>query len=558
MAKRFDRIPFEEAISEPLLFKKPWLELSGPQRVILKAIYGLDLSEEELVWWTILQGPETYIADHLGYPQRIIKAVPYNKKEYEECWAILGRRSGKSYSYLAFVAAYEAMLGGHTRFISKKQQSRIFVVAQKLDLAQAIINEFIEPICSCTPLLEKEIVKVNSDGIVLRNRQIIAPAPPHIKPFRGFAVPVVAMDEVAFWYKDSESANPDYEVERAVSKAQAQFPDRKRIGASTPWSKEGLLYDARRAGTCGNRLDPDDEQKLRFKHALVVHAPTPAMEVPLIGMDRAYFQKEYDRDTEGYNREFLANFVDAVSGLFTEEQIREAQKNQPSHEQGREALPRAGFEDDITPFYIAAIDPAFRRDRFAFCIGHYEPKRGFVQDHLQWWTPQDGMPINPAFVLDCIKDNLARYKVSMLFSDQYQLESLQQLALDRGFVIQGVDFTSKSKAKIYGNLLTLFRTGKVCLLKCEEQTKELLMLERHNSASGNISISGRANSHDDLATVVALCAQKVIWMMPKTAEEVAKVDQHKSPTPHERIMAHIISQKRLEKMLDRRRIRGYD
>ena len=84
------------------------------------------------------------------------------------------------------------------------------------------------------------------------------------------------------------------------------------------------------------------------------------------------------------------------------------------------------------------------------------------------------------------------------------------------------------------------------------------MLERHNSASGNISISGRANSHDDLATVVALCAQKVIWMMPKTAEEVAKVDQHKSPTPHERIMAHIISQKRLEKMLDRRRIRGYD
>ena len=557
MASPFDRIPFEEAIREPLLLKKPWEGLSGPQKVILKAIYGLPLLEEELAWWSILQGPGTYDHDQLGYPTKLLEATPYTPKEYEECWAILGRRSGKSHSYLGFVVAYEALLGGHTRFISRKQNSRIFVVAQKLDLAQAIITEFIEPICSATPLLEREIRNVNSDGIVLKNRQMIAPAPPHIKPFRGFAVPVVAMDEVAFWYKDSESANPDYEVERAVSKAQAQFPDRKRVGASTPWSKEGLLYDAHRAGTQGCRLDADDEHKFRFKHALVVHAPTPAMEVPLVGMDRSYFQKEYNRDPEGYNREFLANFVDAVSGLFSEEQVRKAQDGEPTYEDGREPLPRHDHPDDITPYYIAAIDPAFRRDRFAFCVGHYEPDTGFVQDHLQWWEPEANVPINPALVLDDIRLTLERFKVAMVFSDQYQLESLQQLALDRGFSIQGMDFTAKSKAKVYGNLLTLFRTEKVKLLKCEEQVKELLALERHNSAMGNISISGRSGVHDDIATVLALCAREVIWLMPKEPADVAKVNPFRELTPHERCMAQIKRNRDKKDMIDRDRKRGY-
>lgn len=44
-------------------------------------------------------------------------------------------------------------------------------------------------------------------------------APPSGKALRGYAVPVVAMDEVGMWYTDSESANPDFEVWRAVRHA---------------------------------------------------------------------------------------------------------------------------------------------------------------------------------------------------------------------------------------------------------------------------------------------------------------------------------------------------
>ena len=81
------------------------MDLSGPQKVVLKALYGLPLTEEELVWWSILQGPGTYERDQLGYPTTVQKQVPYTPREYEECWAILGRRSGKSHSYLGFVVA---------------------------------------------------------------------------------------------------------------------------------------------------------------------------------------------------------------------------------------------------------------------------------------------------------------------------------------------------------------------------------------------------------------------------------------------------------------------
>src|SRR3990167_6595192 len=246
----YPRIPFEEVINDPRLLKGPWDKLSPPQASALRIFYGLPLDEEGLRHYNMFQGNVEY--DELGYVKNLVPATNYSPQEHDEAWIVFGRKSAKTSNFLSWIVAYEVLFGGHTEWRgSGKQEIASFVVAQKLDIAQAIIRDFIEPLISSSKLMEKEIVKSNSDGMVFKSGHRIITAPPVIKNFRYFSIPVVAMDELAFWYKDAESANPDFEVVRAVTPAQGMFPDRKLIGVSTIWTKEGIIWEAKNAGSYG-------------------------------------------------------------------------------------------------------------------------------------------------------------------------------------------------------------------------------------------------------------------------------------------------------------------
>lgn len=521
------RVPFEEAISEPLLLLPAWEKLSPPQKSALRIFYGLSLDEEGLRHYSMFQERATF--DDLGFIKHVEPATDYVPREHDEGWAIEGRRSAKTSNFLSFILVYEALLGGHTAFASKSQQVVSFIVAQKLDVAQAIIRDFIEPLVSSSKLLEKEIVKHNTEGMAFKNGHRIAPAPPVIKNFRYFAIPVVALDECSFWYKDSESANPDFEVVRAVTPAQAQFPNRKLVGASTIWTKEGIIWEAKNAGTYGAKLPDDDERKARYKNALVLVAPTPAMQNPLLS-DRKWFEREYQKDPEAYKREILNIASDSVSGLFSETLLRKAVESAPAIREP---------QDDV--FYVASLDPAFRGDDFTFTIGHYEPEKGFVQDLLKRWSPKE-TKLNPSVILDEVKQDLLKYHVEVIYSDQYQLESLQQLALDRGFSIIGMDFTANSKSKIFGSFLQLLRNDRIHLLRDHEQFQQFLWIQRTVGHGGYVRVSAPVGKHDDLVMVTVLCCAMAIRFEPERVD----VRKFKEPTPHERIMEKLTKPKNQE------------
>ena len=122
------------------------------------------------------------------------------------------------------------------------------------------------------------------------------------------------------------------------------------------------------------------------------------------------------------------------------------------------------------------------------------------------------------------------------------MEALKELALDRGFVIQGQDFTANSKAKIYGSFQTLLRTDRVRLLSNKEQRQELLGIEKHVGSGGNIRIGARVGNHDDLATVVVLCANKVIGLVPVVPKDSSAYVQELST--HDKCMKQIIRKRR--------------
>lgn len=515
------RVSFEEAITDPRLLKHHFDTLSVPQRTALKSFYGLDLDPEELVCWSIFQ--DAAVFDPLGYPLEVAP-VPYVKKEFDTLVAILGRRSGKTDKITATLLAYEAALGGHQAYVAKGQDFQAFFVGQDLDMASSHLK-FVDAALRSSPLLEKYILKTVDAGIFLKNGLSIVPQPPTIKSSRGMAIPVVVMDEVGFWYTDAKAANPDYEVEVAITYAQNQFPHAKKIITSTPWTKEGLLWKYHQVGTEGVKIRCDQckrDGRWRCPHSaaeqeehegvLVLHAPTAAMGNPFIKRKRLVKLQRTDPDS--FRRESMAEFVDSISGFLPSALVGDAIDQKVT---AREVYPRKDHPEDDTPYYVAAMDPAFRQDSFAFTIVHHDPKVGMVQDRFVQWTPSTKSPINPVVVLDQIVPMLNEFRISVVYSDQYQLESLQQLASDRHFTVIGCDFTGQSKAKIFGSLEMQVKQRRIRLLDDPTLYQQLVQLEKRITPNKTVLIAAPAGKHDDGPAVLALAVFQATWMLtPQT------------------------------------------
>lgn len=540
---------FEQAITDPRLFKKWYDGMSVVQQTVVRAYYGLSLpTQAHRDAWAILN--DAYDQDELGYPTAI-REFPYEPKEYEQLWAIIGRRGGKTTLIGALIFAYECCFGGHMQHVLEGQEAVAVLISQVKEVALKNLKS-IELCLKSSPLASKMIVDVLADSIPLRNGITIVASAPNIKNQRGLAIPVVGMDEVGFWYKDADSANPDIEVERAVAAAQQQFPRRKRFGISTPWSKEGLLYEYHVAGTEGRKLRADSPDRDKYTDILVVEATTAAM---TLGMPegkqphitRAGLKKERARDPLGFIREYLKQFVDAISAFLTRAAVERALKYHRDEKTGAERAPRPrpGHPEDVgqeRPYYVAAIDPAFRSDSFAFVILHNEPGKGIVVDKVRRWTPQFGIKLNPEHVIKDMLPDLHAFGITHLYTDQYQLEALTILYQQVGIVLEGVDFTSRSKGQILGNLAQLFNQGRIHLLDPElgldqkEMFDELLVLEKILRPNGTVSIAAPVGKQDDMAMVLALAAFKAMWMLPSGKVEEELPEEHRPKTLFQRAM----------------------
>ena len=523
--KASDRFPFELAIKDAKLLGTRFNRLSLPQKTILKAFYGLPLSEEELVFWSVSQGGATY--DELGYV-KTVTMVPYHPKEYDTLVLYVGRRSGKTDSVISTAAAYEITLGGHTRFVRPGQEMKVPFIAQTAGDAQTNMN-FIKLAIEESPLLVQQLKDEQvASEIRFKNGIVVEPLPANKSVGRGHGIPVFIGDETAFWYTDPNAANPDFEVLRAIQYAQLQFPDAKTFIGTTPWAEQGVAFKNWKAGTEGRNIQCDVcridkrpicdhpvEDREEYEGVLVVHASTAAMDNPVNTRKRLIQIRK--RDPEAFPRESLALTLKAVSGWLNEEKVNAA------IQLGRiQLVPK---KDNHSIIYVACIDPAFRKDSFALTIVHHDAKRGIVQDFIRYWEPQPGAPLKPGEVLDEIKTILESYGLNMVYSDQYQLESLQQLAMDRGFIINGYDFTGKSKAQITGGFKVTLDAERIELLDHELQKSQLLQLQRQVLQSGQIRIAAPPGKHDDLAMVLILACRIVMWM--KSEDDAPKGDKPK-------------------------------
>lgn len=500
------------------LLDKAWKRLSLPQQTILRALYGQPLTtEEELVIWSGLQGKGIY--DELGYLTGVTEMVPYKPKEYDILTGVIGRQSGKSTEVTAFAAAYEIALGGHAALANGVELKFAFVAHDK-GLAQTNMQGITRVIRS-SPLLNEELLGsddklIGFEQVRFKNGITLEAMTNTLKSARGYGIAGVVMDELGFWYKDATAANPDKEVETAISYAMQRFEHAKQFRITTPWTKEGLAYEAWLAGTDGRNYknQPDIDRDLidSMQDHLVVYAPTAAMGVPEPLVTRKKLARAKRRDPVKFARESLAQFIDAQSGYLSHAAINEAVER-------RKTMKRMTF---ATADYIAVMDPAFRTDAYTLTIGHKEKAMGVVQDLVMGWEPPPGGRLNPAEILDKVKKVIDGFGISVVYSDQAQLESIQELALDRDFMVHGFDLTRTSKPVVMRALNTALNRGQIALEPNAKQTQQLKDLVRIVTDSTYERIAAPPGKHDDYATVTALMVHLVDKLPAVDSEDVAQ------------------------------------
>lgn len=497
------RIGFEEAIGEKLLFKRSYERLTDGQRVILRAIYGLPLTKEERILWNVFNGCGVF--DALGFLDHVEGEFPYFEEEAQEVTLCLGRRSGKTSAITSFIAAYEAICGGHKAFVGEKQDPYILQVAQDLMTAKSNLRQFILEHLELSKIGKKELGNiretVTADQIRLGGA-LITVGPPTIK-LRGQAVAICLMDELAFWPKDKDSANPDYEVERAVRPAMKQFPFKKIVKASTPWTEEGLIWEGLNQGSYGHLMKDAEERKAR-RQTLVLRAPTAMVAIKSIARRDELQKERVILGETAFRREYLAEPQKSVTGFLNPVLVRASVTSGVFQRK-----PIAG------QLYVATIDPAFRRDAFALAIGHLDESGNYVSDFINAWRGTAEQPLSPGVALATCARICREYGVSVVTSDQYHQESLQEIALKQGLVIEASPLTNELKKKMWGDVIALLHQSdiggkgtKLKLLDHQGFLDEFLSMEQVMTPNGNVQYRGK---RDDMAMAFALNVHRCLW-----------------------------------------------
>lgn len=519
------RTPFAEAVSEPRLLKPTFDSLSKFQQQWLLTAYGCALDNKDrneqgftqLDYYHLSQ--ESGEWDELGYPRRAFP-IPYEPFDYKEVWGICGVRAGKTDRLAATITAYEAVCGGHEVYTREGRPIVCFQIAQDTRMAKYSLHSILATMKSMkflkhgTP--QSWITNVTADRIELKNNVHIVVTPPTVKSIRGYDSPVAVLDEVGVWYQDADSANPDFEIYDQVDSRQAQFQHPKIVGISSPWNKGGLLFSRYEAGTNGRKIrcvecrasgrellgcSICEKERLPHRGRLVLYSPTAASN-PII--PREWLEGKRNKNPRAFERECLAKFQDSLSGFLSSNMVEKARD-----------VGVVSRKPDKKFFYVAAMDPAFRRDAFGFTIVHCDPAKGIVQDVVRRWHDASGTPLDPGTIFPQIAALLAEFNIKSVFSDQYTLEALQYIAQQHGFGIEEVTFSSESKAEIYGNLQQVINQSKLSLLDDQETINELKSIEKKNLQGGKVQISAPEGQYDDMATVVAIAVHQAVWMLPR-------------------------------------------
>ncbi len=444
-----------QAIQSPLVFRPLFkdLETWHSWEVYLRALFGLDIErKKDLELFRSCTGLET----------------PAGKAAHES-FVICGRRSGKSFT-CALIASYLAAFSDWSPFLGPGERGWIFIIA--VDKAQAgIIKSYVSGIFHSNKSLEAMIRLETKETLELSNNVNLGVKTCNFRTVRGYTVLCAILEEMAFWRSEDTGANPDREVLAAIRPALATVPDSFLIGISTPYSRQGVLWEQFRVNW-GKPGGP-----------LIWRAGTSTMN-PTIS--RKTIETALATDRTAAAAEWEAEWREDISTFMPLEMVEAVVVP------GRYELPKVEGAD-----YHAFCDPSGgRQDSMTLAIGHRDAVGHVILDVLREARP----PFTPGSVVAEFSDLLKGFGICSARADRYAGEWVTSAFRNHGISIEASEFTA---SEIYVNFLPLVANGSVELLDIKRLTAQFTGLERRTRSGGRDLVDHYAGGHDDLAVAAA-------------------------------------------------------
>jgi hypothetical protein len=462
-----------EAFEDPKVFgrffkpKDSWTNW----KIFLKTVYGLPLERNEQKLYRKCTGR---------------KALP-PKEGFEEFYAIVGRRGGKS-RIMSLIAVYEALYGGWEKYLDPGETATIFIIGTDKKQGKIVFNY-------CRALLGSfsgRVMRDQAESLLLNNSVELVIQAANFRGARGYSTAAIILDELAF-FRTEESANPAEEIVNAL--LPSLLPEGKLIGISTPYSKFGYLYDTYKEyyGVQG-----EDSGILVWQADTLTMNPT---------YRKTTIARMRKKDPEASVAEYDAQFREDIYSYLTDEQIDD------STDQGIKQRPPV---QNIK--YKSFVDVSGgRSDSFSFSIAHQEDINGEVKVIVDY-TYEAIPPYIVNHEVEHCCNMIKRYGIYEITGDKFGGELTTQL-----FKKQGIQYNDSvfNKSEIFLEFASLVNMNQVRLIEHPKLKRQLLTLERRAGRVGKDKIEKIKGAHDDIANTVAGACVNIaqdILIRPSEAE----------------------------------------
>lgn len=227
------------------------------------------------------------------------------------------------------------------------------------------------------------------------------------------------------------------------------------------------------------------------RELVVVKAPAYRMNPVWWTAERCAELKK--RNPDAYHTDVEAEFHSPEESLFPLA-VLDAITRQQTH-----IAPEMGYD------YRAAMDPGTRGNAWTLVVTTLRGGKKCLAYHRQWIGSKVA-PLSPKEVLAEVAEDLKRYGITLVETDQYAGDALRDIAADAGLYLVVTDWTATKKVEVFTRLKTEAEAGLLELSPDPQIRADLIGTKRKITQNGvTITFTKTADGrHCDYAPAVAL------------------------------------------------------
>jgi hypothetical protein len=395
------------------------------------------------------------------------KTLPTNLREL---WMIVGRRGGKD-AIAAFIATYIACSRNWLKEFPNGETVVGMIICPDKSQGRVALN-YIQNYCETIPEFKRLVSSSLKESITFTNGITIEIHTASFKSTRGYTIPFVILDEIAF-FRNDDAAEPDSEIIGAIKPAMATVKNPLLIAISSPYARRGELYK-----TFRNHYGQETDSMLVVKGPTQLFNPA----VPIDVIADAFEDDAVKAGSEYGSLENGINFRMDVEGYVSLEAV-----------QACVVIGRHELSKNMGYGYFGFADPSGgSSDSYTGAVAHRERSGLIVLDAIREFKP----PFSPEAVTKELCEFFQGYNIGLVQGDHYAGEWPAEQ-----FRKNGIEYevSELNKSEIYIESLPILNSAHVKLLDNPKLINQLTGLERRTSRSGKDSIDHQPGGHDDVA-----------------------------------------------------------